>query len=72
MESFLVDMKGSTNGKIPKNLINVVEKELAKIRELQGKVQNFKLLVGRSKVLSTGIYTMDFIHNKHFQSIFTS
>lgn len=33
VECFLVDKKGSTKGKIPKNLINVVEKELAKIEE---------------------------------------
>ena len=33
VECFLVDKKGSIKGKIPKNLINVVEKELAKIEE---------------------------------------
>ena len=33
VECFLVDKKGSTEEKIPKNLINVVGKEEAKIKE---------------------------------------
>ena len=46
VECFLVDKKGSIKGKIPKNLINVVEKELAKIEE-NSKVK-FKIqIVGR-------------------------
>ena len=47
VECYPVDKKGSTEGKIPKNLINVVEKGQAKIKE------NFKAKLFESIICKT-------------------